>query len=197
MLASDPDGTPVEERKGSTLEQNRRRIDVVTDPAFLATVTTDSIQELRDKRALCDELDTELSYYRRLLHGRLDLLGFEKRRRAGTEDRSLIEALSEILADEETPDRETALKSLPIEAPEFLGDGQRTIDRVLGDDFLAHLPTLEDEELDTIESSLADSEREISAQRRKVYDALEVILEELTRRYREGLANVDELLEQG
>ena len=197
MLASDPDGPPVEERKGPALENNRRRIDVVTDPAFVATLDTDTLQELRERRQSCDELDNELSFYRRLLHGRLDILSFEKRRRSGEETRSLIEALPEILADSDAPTRETALKSPPIEAPDFLGDGQRTIDRVLGDDFLAHLPMLEDTELEEIEISLISTERDISTQRRGVYDALEKILEELTRRYRDGLANVDELLEQG
>jgi hypothetical protein len=197
LLASDPDGSSVEKRKGHALEPNRRRIDVVTDPVFVATLNTDTLQELRERRVLCDELDNELSYYRRLLHGRLDLLGFEKRRRSGAETRSLIEALPEILADSEGPTRETALKSLPIDTPDFLGDGHRAIDRVLGDDFLAHLPTLDDAELDEIEASLTVAERDISEQRRAVYDALALILEELTRRYREGLADVDELLEQG
>ena len=35
----------------------------------------------------------------------------------------------------------------------------------------------------------------ISDQRRSVYDSLERILEELTRRYRDGLADVDQLLQ--
>lgn len=197
MLASGPDGQSVEKRKGHPLEQNRRRIDEVTDPAYVATLDTDTLQELRERRQLCDELDNELSFYRRLLHGRLDLLAFEKRRRSGEETRSLIDALPEILSDGDAPLRETALKAPPIEAPDFLGDGHRDVDRVLGDDFLAHLPTLEDAELDEIETSLAATERDISEQRRAVYDALELILEELTRRYRDGLADVDELLEQG
>jgi len=170
---------------------------VVTDPEFVATLTADTLEVLRERRQLCDELDNELSFYRRLLHGRLDLLGFEKRRRSGIETRSLIEALPEILADSDAPMRETALKSPPIEAPDFFGEGQRAIDKVLSDDFLAHLPTLGDSELEEIEASLTVAERDISDQRRLVYDALELVLEELTRRYREGLANVDELLEQG
>jgi len=55
---------------------------------------------------MCDDLEGELSYYRRLLHGRLDLLNFELRRRSGEETRSLIEALPEILADGDQPARE-------------------------------------------------------------------------------------------
>ena len=184
-------------RKRATLEQNRRRIDTVTDPAFVNDLASASLQELRDRRKLCDELDNELSFYRRLLHGRLDLLTFEKRRRTGQETRTLIEALPEILADSEGPERETTLKSYPIDTPDFFGVGKREIDHVLDDGFLTHLPTLDDEELDSIEATLGVAEREISDQRRAVYDALELILEELTRRYRDGLATVDELLQQG
>ncbi|MDJ0962368.1 MAG: hypothetical protein QNJ88_17105 [Acidimicrobiia bacterium] len=147
---------------------------------------------------MCDELDTELSYYRRLLHGRLDLLQFEQRRRRGDETRSLIEALPEILAGDvaETRSHETVLRDLPIEPPD-MGAGNRPIDRILGDDFLAHLPTISDDELTSIADELTTTERAVSADRRAVYAALEEILEELTRRYRDGLANVDQLLQQG
>ena len=169
----------------------------MTDPAFVADIGEASLQELRERRKLCDELDNELSFYRRLLHGRLDLLTFEKRRRTGQETRTLIEALPEILADPDGPSRETTLKSYPIETPDFFGVGKREIDHVLDDSFLTHLPTLDDDELDEIERNLAIAEREISDQRRAVYDALELLLEELTRRYRDGLATVDELLQQG
>jgi hypothetical protein len=179
------------------VEQNRRRIDQVTDPEFIRDLTEVPIETLRDRRRVCDELDTELSYYRRLLHGRLDLLEFEQRRRRGDESRSLIEALPEILAGHDTDFGEGGvLKNLPIEPPDT-GDGKRPIDRVLGDDFLAHLPTISDEELGSIAEDLTETERSVSSDRRAVYAALEQILEELTRRYREGLADVDQLLEQG
>lgn len=145
---------------------------------------------------MCDDLEGELSYYRRLLHGRLDLLNFELRRRSGEETRSLIEALPEILSDGDQPAREAVPKTLPIELPE-MGNRQRAIDRVLNDDFLTNLPAIDDNELATIEADLTEMELAISAQRRAVYDALEVILEELTRRYRDGLATVDELLQHG
>ena len=69
-------------------------------PEFSSDLDEVTLDELRRRRHLCDELDSELSYYRRMLHGRMDLLAFEIRRRSGEETRSLIEALDEILADE-------------------------------------------------------------------------------------------------
>ncbi len=145
---------------------------------------------------MCDTVDTELSYYRRLLHGRMDLLAFEIRRRSGEETRSLIEALPEILADSDSGNAlgELPARALPIEAPDLPSSGRREIDRVLDDDFLAHLPTLDDTEIEQIQSMLAETESEVSQQRRLVYDAYEKIQSELSRRYRDGLADVDELL---
>jgi hypothetical protein len=184
-----------------TLEQNRRRIDIVSEPAFVAALDSRPLDELRSRRALCDELDTELSYYRRLLHGRMDLLSFELRRRRGEETRSLIEALPEILADSDSIAAvdaridELSLKELSTELPEIPQTGNRRIDRVLGDDFLAHLPTIEDAELEEIQAALTGMEAEVSAERRIVYTAYEQIVAEITRRYRDGLVNADELLE--
>ncbi len=182
--------------KGNALEQNRRRIDIIQDDDFASELESVPLDELRERRRLCDNVDTELSYYRRLLHGRMDLLAFEMRRRAGEETRSLIEALPEILADTEAgePGEGLPAKALPIEAPEAPQTGRRGIDRVLDDDFLAHLPTIDDEEIERIQAMLAETESEISTKRRMVYDAYERIQNELSRRYRNGLADVDELL---
>ncbi|MCP3975161.1 MAG: hypothetical protein GY720_11795 [bacterium] len=182
--------------KGKTLDQNRRRIDVIADEGFADDLANVALDELRDRRRLCDKVDIELSYYRRLLHGRMDLLAFEVRRRSGAETRSLIEALPEILADSDRGPEPMDLpaRALPMDPPEVPSTGRRGIDRVLEDDFLAHLPTIDDEEVEAIRTMLAETEAEISAQRRSVYDAYERIQSELSRRYRDGLADVDELL---
>lgn len=178
------------------MEQNRRRIDIISDEDFATNLENVPMDELRERRRLCDVVDTELSYYRRLLHGRMDLLAFEMRRRSGEETRSLIEALPEILADADSRSdwEELPARSLPIEAPNIPEVGRRTIDRVLEDDFLAHLPTIDDTEIEDIQTMLADTEAAISQQRRTVFEAYERIQGELSRRYRDGLADVDELL---
>lgn len=168
------------------------------DPEFLGSIDEIPIDELRRRRGICDELDSELSYYRRLLHGRMDLLSFEMRRRSGEESRTLIEALPDILADSdgETAPHFMVPKTLPVEPPDIPIEGRRSIDRVLGDDFLAHLPEIEDEELRSIQETLTDAERMISTQRRAVYEVLEILTGEVARRYRDGLASVTELLDQ-
>ena len=131
----------------------------------------------------------------------MDLLAFELRRRSGQETRSLIEALPEILAGGEAadaggqPEDVLALKALTIEPPDIPSTGRRDIDRALADDFLTHLPVIDVEELEAIQVSLTSVEREVSAQRRTVYEAYEKVLGELAGRYRDGLASPDDLLQ--
>lgn len=177
------------------MEQHRRRIDQVMDPSFTEGLDALDLEEIRQRRNVLDELDTEFSYYRRILHGRMDLLDFETRRRKGTESRSLMEALSDILSDGATGKTSNPLdRELSIETPEFAGAGRRAVDKALADDFLSRLPLIDDRELAGIREGLAASEQEVSDQRRAVYNAYDLITSELTRRYRDGAADADELL---
>ncbi len=177
------------------MEPRRRSIDRVTDPAYVEDIESVSVDELRERRALLDELDTELSYYRRMLHGRMDLLSFELRRRSGEETRTLVEALPQILASGVGGTHRSPIpRELPIEPPETGGEERHPVDTILQDDFLAHLPTIDDDELIAIQSTLTDAERIVSKERREVYEVHDVINAELTSRYKEGLADAGDLL---
>ena len=80
------------------MTEHRRRIDIVLEPQYLDGLSELELEELRGRRATAEDVESQISYYRRLLHGRMDLLNFELRRRGGEEERSLLEALPEILA---------------------------------------------------------------------------------------------------
>lgn len=186
-----------------TLEsQNRRRIDIIRDPAFLEDLSEITTTELRSRRHMCEDVASELSYYRRMLHGRLDLLRFEQRRRSGDETRSLIEALPEILADRTSTEVEEnggpnpgMSRNFVIETPEIPSSGRRSVDRALGDDFLTHLPAIDDDDLEAIKADLSEVEGEVSDQRNDLYTALEKIHDELARRYKDGSADVGDVLD--
>lgn len=171
----------------------QRRIDQVRDPAFLADLETMPLNELRHKRSVCDQLDAEYAYYRRLIHGRMDLLNFELRRRLGEEERTLIEALPEILAGP-LGERNPTGRQIPLHLPDLPSVGRRAIDRVLQDDFLTHIGGIDSAELVEIQQRLTEAETEISAARKVIYGSLERLQAELTRRYREGLADPTELI---
>ncbi len=179
-----------------SVDPRRRKIDHVTDPAYIANLEELSIDELRARRVTLDELDTELSYYRRMLHGRMDLLAFELRRRSGEETRTLIEALPQILATGVGGTHRSPIpKELPLEPPDSGGEERHPVDTILQDDFLTHLPAIEDDELIAIQATLTDAERIVSRERRNVYEVYDAINAELTRRYKEGLADAGDLLQ--
>lgn len=165
---------------------NRRRIDIITDDEFLSDLESMELEVLRERRELADQVETEMSYYRRLLHGRMDLLAFELRRRSGAETRSLLEALPEILAAGETAGGSVGGRLPSMLAPDLPDERRRHIDRVLGHDFLARLPETADEELTEIQGILAETEQEISTDRRAAQVAFDSIQAEIMRRYEGG-----------
>ena len=178
--------------------QNRRKIDQVLDPGFVGDLGALGLGELRRRHGVCSDLDVELSFYRRMLHGRLDLLSFEMRRRRGEESRTLMEALPEILAGdtEPLPPRPVGeSRALSLEAPDLPPVGRREADRALSDDFLARISGLSDAELEETGFRLAAAEEAISRQRRLVFDALDAIQSELAARYRRGAADPAESIE--
>ncbi|MBT8199334.1 MAG: hypothetical protein KJO36_02335 [Acidimicrobiia bacterium] len=172
---------------------SRRRIDRIRDPAFLVDLESIDMDQLRDRRRMCDELENELSYYRRLLHGRMDLLAFELRRRSGEETRTLMEALPEILTDG-PPIGDPHGRPPRIDVPDLPEDRRRRIDTVLDDNFLGRLVTIDEDELQKLQATLVEIEADISTQRSDSQHAFDAIQAELTRRYREGLGGFDELL---
>jgi hypothetical protein len=175
------------------MSERKRRIDQVRAPDFIADLESMPITELRAKRTLCDGLDKEYAYYRRMLHGRMDLLSFELRRRSGDEQRTLIEALPEILSGPHGAPNPGA-RLMGIELPPLPDVGRRALDKVMGDDFVSHISDYSVDELEEIRRRLADAEHALAEDRRIVYESYDKLQTELARRYREGLADPSELI---
>ena len=173
-------------------EPQRRRIDQVLAADFCADVPSLAIDELRRRRDLAEEVEREMSYYRRLLHGRMDLLAFEMRRRSGEETRSIIEALPEIIAAGLGSGSEVGnyrYLSVELNLPEVTG--RRDIDHVLDDDALARIPTMDDSQLEGIQAGLAEAEHAISEKRRLLHAVIDHLQSEIIDRYKRGMANAD------
>ena len=60
---------------------------------------------------------------------------------------------------------------------------------------MADLPSLSDAELHGVAESLGAYERRVSDHRRSLFGCIDAIQAEITRRYRDGEASVDALLE--
>ena len=166
---------------------SRRRIDLILDEQFTADLDSVGIDALRERRQLANDVENELSYYRRLLHGRLDLLRFEQRRRKGEEDRSLIEALPEILADPEPAGTHGgAQRHFVTDLPPLPEVGRRDIDFVLGDDALTRLDEIDDEALAEAIDGVAELAAGYSADRRRVQEVADHLAAVIAERYRTG-----------
>ncbi len=130
----------------------------VLDPEYLTALDTSSIEELRVKHAECVELETEVSYVRRLTQARIDILEAEiQRRTSGGSLEDLISRLPEILSDS-GPRGNPASSRLPLQmAPEQDSEWAPDFERF--DNVLANLPTLSENELDEAIAGLRALER--------------------------------------
>ena len=155
----------------------------VLDAEYLVDLESTSIGELRAKRAECLELETEVSYVRRVTQARIDILQAEVSRRAeGGSLEDLIQALPQILADT-GPRGNPATSRLPLQmAPEQESEWAPALEQF--DGVLANLPTLTDEELQASIDGLRQLERSVSDQRRELHDVIDLIDVQLAEAHR-------------
>jgi hypothetical protein len=173
----------------------RRRIDRVLDPRFAIDVEALGLDELRSRRSEAEAEERSISYLRRMLQGRLDILRaeLEGRARGGEHDTSaLVAGLPTILSDPE-PGSFTAVARM--HRPEPSNHHRRRLDRLASDETVARLPDLDTEELTQAVEALTRAEEAVSANRRAVLQVVDLLRGELARRYRKGTASVTQLLE--
>lgn len=172
--------------------ERRRRIDRVTADDYLEDLDAMDVVGIRAMRDDCREEETRLSYARRVVHGQLDIVGAELRRRRG-EDPGLVGTLSDILADG-PPTRSRDARPAPLFTPSDTGYGQRAHDTLIDDPSLGRVPDMDDDALQDLLSRLQDKESHISLLRRTVLSHLDALQDELIRRYREGTVDIDEIV---
>jgi hypothetical protein len=169
-----------------------RRIDRVLDRGFTARLADVPLAELRERRAEASAEEGDLSYLRRLLHGRLDIIAAESARREGGDQSPLVARLTEILAD--PPSRRVAsARHLPLGA-DSPGEYRLALEAALRELALPDLTGCPDEDLRDAAAALAGYEREVSDLRRRVQEVADECAADLARRYREGEAAIDDLL---
>lgn len=175
-------------------EEPRRLSDRISDPAFpgdLATIPTSKLRELRGE---CEEIEAEISFTRRLLHGKLDIVRHELTRRAAGGDRdieTLVERLPAILGDGSPGARGRHMRLL---IPRNADSQRRLVDRIASEATLAHIDDLSVQQLSEIMTRLAQAESETSEERKKVQGAIDRLRGELVRRYQEGSEDLARLL---
>jgi hypothetical protein len=171
------------------MAERRRRIDKVLDPKYLAGLDGWSLDEVRRCHTECLEIETELSYVRRVAQARVDILEAELDRRAGGGSvGDLIASLPEILSDEE-PRPPAERSRFPRQlAPSMEIPWRRGLERLIADGTLADLPTLSDEELRSTIAQLGELERQASAQRSALHGVIRRLEADVAARHKVGRA---------
>jgi hypothetical protein len=172
-------------------------LDDVLDPGFLDGISALPIDEIRLRRRQASELEGDLSYLRRLVQGRLDILLDESRQRssgAGSGDLStLVRRLPEILGERAHGPGRGGLP-MPLFPPDTKRDWLLRQDLVVDAERLATLSELDDADLQSRLSALAILEQRVSAKRRAIHGVIDQLQQELVRRYKTGEATVEGLL---
>jgi hypothetical protein len=161
-----------------------RRIDRIREPSYLDGIEALTLEDVRARRDECMAEREYLSLLRRLLQGRVEILGAELASRGTDEDRSLVDRLTEILAsDEPVTSRGEAMRVSPPEEEMLLA--RRRVERLVADAGISDPASLDDARLTEAVEVLAAEEREVSVQRRDVLRILDAVQDELKRRYKE------------
>lgn len=165
----------------------KRRIDRVLAPDFVERLQDIDLDELRRRRDLSRAELEYLSYLRRLLQGRRDILQAElDRRRRGGDQESLLADIAAILAD--APTGSSRGEALAFTVPdEEIDLARRRVERLVSDARLSDLPRLSDDELEDAVAGIDEEERALSDARSRVIEAHDMLQAELVRRYREEL----------
>jgi hypothetical protein len=150
-----------------------------------------SLAELRALRRAAQREESDLSYVRRLLHGRIDILEAERRRRCAP-DGPVVEQLSRILADGPARHR-SSIRHVTIATPSG-SEYRRWVERILAEVALSDLGARTDAELLDALGRLARYETQASQRRQALQRTVDGCSGEITRRYREGEAQIEDLL---
>ena len=164
---------------------------------YLADLQARPIEEIREMRAECVEVETGLSYLRRMVQGPLDIVNRELVRRevGGLGDRAtLIDELPGILADGPRPAGVGRL-SRTLEPTVVDAELSAELDGLLGGGVVAEVVSLDDATLVELQAGLEQFEQRVSDRRHAYFERIDALQAELTRRYRTGEASVDSLLD--
>ncbi|MEU5414145.1 RsiG family protein [Streptomyces clavifer] len=149
------------------------------------------LPELRTRRRDAQRDEADLSYVRRLVQGRIDILRAELAGRAAP-DSPVVDRLSEILADTPSVHRSSA-RHVTLTTPRSDEYRQLAAD-TLAEVELSDLDARTDEELLTAMGRLVRYERQVSRRRHRLQRTVDDCSAEIARRYRDGEAQVDDLL---
>ncbi len=171
----------------------RRRLDRVLSEDYLEGLESLPLEEVRRLRLEAQQEEADLSYIRRLLQGRIDIVRAELARRGKEgEHGSVVDQLPEILADDQ-PLRSSSARHITVQ-PSRVDEHRREVEKLVADVGISDVTSQSDEQLRAALEVLAQHERRVSRTRQAVQRVTDACNAEIARRYRDGEASVDDLL---
>jgi hypothetical protein len=171
----------------------RRRIDKVLSEGFADNLADLELDELRARRREAEQEEADLSYVRRMLQGRMDILRAElSRRTADGDDDKVVDHLSGVLADSARSDHGLG-RYLRVE-PSRVDEHRRQVEQIIADVGVSDVEHHTDDELRESLGRLEGFEAGISEDRQSVQTVMDALTAEVAARYKSGAASVDDLL---
>lgn len=174
-------------------------LDAVSEPSFLNDLQSRDMDDLRSVRGHLQQLENSLSYVRRLIQGRVDIVGGElQRRRDGGDEGNtsdLISRLPDILSEARSSTPGSVRPPLSLEPnPEVTAQLESMLEDIVAVDQLTDVVSMDEKALATSLTDLNGLEDQVSVQRRRMHALIDEVQAEVTRRYTTGEATVDGLL---
>lgn len=157
------------------------------------------IEDIRTMRDEVRAVEDKVSYLRRIIQGRADIVAADLRRRreggSPLDLDTLIEQLPDILSDKGGGPAGPGRLPSGLMAPD---DASLTveIDQVAGPDELGNLADLSDDAVAALARDIGELEKRTSAVRRGLFGRIDALNGELARRYGSGEADVAALLDR-
>jgi hypothetical protein len=174
--------------------EGKRALDRVLRDDYLADLGGLSLTDLRARRDEAEQEEADVSYLRRLVQGRIDILRAELARRGGAGSGSLLADLPQILGDGGQRGAPRGLGRHTNVEPSRADEHRRYVEALVADVDLSDVAARSDEELTGALGVFEREEADLSDKRRRVFTVLDACSAEITRRYRDGEADVADLL---
>jgi hypothetical protein len=179
------------------MTSHKDEFDRILTSTYLDGVESRSLGDIRSMRTECQEAEVALSYLRRLVQGRLDIVHAYLEHPGSDEPpdlSALVEELPGILSS--GPGRPPGPGHLPqLFTPDTEeSDLTADLDAVLGPDQIASLAEVGTDQLREIATRLEAIETRLSSDRRALHERIDLLQAELVERHKTGRATVDGLL---
>jgi hypothetical protein len=165
------------------------RIARLLDPSFVAALDARVIDDLREMKTECNDVENALSYLRRLAQARIEILEAEKaRRERGGSVGDLVADLPRILSAESGRSTVTTTRVSSADPPSLQLRWPDGREKLVADSTLANLPVLPLDELVDSLGRLRGFEHELSGLRKDMHGVIDALEREITARQVAGTA---------